>query len=230
VFLRINHHHLDAAAVNDTTPNGWNYFDVALPTPLSIAAGGEFICTFGFIPGYTWNANTDTLNNKNRLRFVSYEENGDNGGAGTYPSYTKWDWNCSFIQDDDDLYEGTPFIYTSTYSYNADYGYEHHWVEFLLTGTNISVGETVNNIATVKQNYPNPFEGTTTVDYALSESANVSVQVFNLTGAKVLDLNEGTKSAGSHNLTIDASNLDAGVYYYTFTANNSVITKKMVVL
>ena len=40
---------------------------------------------------------------------------------------------------------------------------------------------------------------------------------------------EGLQTVGNHQITIDASNLPAGVYYYTFTADKNSATKKMIV-
>jgi hypothetical protein len=48
-------------------------------------------------------------------------------------------------------------------------------------------------------------------------------------GAKVMEISEGVKAAGTHTIQLNASDLTSGVYYYTITAGNSQITKKMIV-
>jgi flagellar hook assembly protein FlgD len=63
----------------------------------------------------------------------------------------------------------------------------------------------------------------------LDKSATVSVNVYNVTGAQIMTISEGLQSAGSHQITLDGTNLPAGVYYYTFTADNNSVTKKMIV-
>jgi flagellar hook assembly protein FlgD len=63
----------------------------------------------------------------------------------------------------------------------------------------------------------------------LDKAANVSVAIYNVAGAQIMNLNEGLKSVGNHNMTINANNLPAGVYYYTLTADNYSVTKKMIV-
>ena len=95
--------------------------------------------------------------------------------------------------------------------------------------TNPGFSSAINNIATVSQNRPNPFSGTTTIDVRLTKSSNVVVEVMNVTGQKVMELNNGTLSAGSHSFQIDANQLSAGVYFYTVRAGNSSVTKKMIV-
>lgn len=86
----------------------------------------------------------------------------------------------------------------------------------------------VNNIS-VAQNVPNPFNGNTVISYNLNEASNVTLQVVDLTGKVVTTINEGNQNAGEHNLTIDGSTLAEGTYFYTFTAGEYRVTKKMVV-
>jgi hypothetical protein len=95
--------------------------------------------------------------------------------------------------------------------------------------TNPGFATQVNNIATVSQNRPNPFNGYTTIDVTLTESSNVVIEVLNITGQKVMELNNGTLNAGSHTFRIDGSQLSSGVYFYTVHAGNSSLTKKMIV-
>jgi hypothetical protein len=50
-----------------------------------------------------------------------------------------------------------------------------------------------------------------------------------MTGRKVADRSEGYKPAGKHSLTLQASGLDAGIYFYTLKAGQFKETKQMVV-
>lgn len=93
---------------------------------------------------------------------------------------------------------------------------------------NIESENEINNIS-VSQNVPNPFNGNTVISYNLNEASNVTLQVVDLTGKVVTTINEGNQNAGEHNLTIDGSTLAEGTYFYTFTAGEYRVTKKMVV-
>lgn len=80
------------------------------------------------------------------------------------------------------------------------------------------------------QNNPNPANGNTTIGYELSQSAsNVILKVLDAKGKEVLSFNEGAKSFGKHNITIDSSILSSGNYFYTIQADGKRFAKKMCV-
>ncbi len=88
--------------------------------------------------------------------------------------------------------------------------------------------EVAANTFTVSQNQPNPFTGTTTITVSSNTVAPVSIEVSNIMGQTVFTQNEGTVN-GSKEITIDASNLQAGIYFYTVTVGSESQTKKMMV-
>ncbi|MCD4773799.1 MAG: T9SS type A sorting domain-containing protein [Bacteroidales bacterium] len=81
----------------------------------------------------------------------------------------------------------------------------------------------------VSQNFPNPFTNTSIVSVNLTKAADLSLEVFNLTGQKVYEVSNGHSNAGTHNLVINAENLSSGIYFYTVNAGNNAITKKMII-
>jgi len=81
----------------------------------------------------------------------------------------------------------------------------------------------------VSQNYPNPASGQTSVKVNLTNSGELSLDVTNMMGQKVMDFTRGTCSAGNYSFTIDTRGLAPGVYFYTVTFNNEKVTKKMIV-
>lgn len=205
---------------------GWNYIEVGPSSPIDVMAGENVAIAYQFIPGYSYSV-TDTLNNRNYFTMVSYEEQGDN----TYPTYAPGDYNSSQICEDDSRFNpnsGWYGFYIPEWAYTQAYSFENHLVDFQLS-VNVGVNAAKENIISVSQNRPNPFNGTTAIDYNLTKAANVNVTVYNVAGAQIMNIAEGLKSAGNHNVNIDASNLPAGIYYYTFTADNYTVTKKMIV-
>lgn len=102
----------------------------------------------------------------------------------------------------------------------------------LVTGNagNPNATSTINAAgAELVQNIPNPFKGQTQINYSLKNAANVTIEVTDVTGRKVMELNEGSKSAGAYQVNLDASALKSGIYFYSLKAGNYVTTKKMVI-
>ena len=95
--------------------------------------------------------------------------------------------------------------------------------------TNPGLASTINNIVTVSQNRPNPFNEYTNIDVKLTQESDVVIEVISITGQKLLVLNNGKLSAGNHTFQINRSNLSAGVYFYTVHAGEYSVTKKMIV-
>ncbi len=93
----------------------------------------------------------------------------------------------------------------------------------------VNVNENVASTLEISQNYPNPFSGQTYVQVTLNESANLSMEVYTLTGQKVAMNDYGYKTAGSHTITIDGSQLTTGIYFYTISAGDNKVTRKMMV-
>lgn len=94
----------------------------------------------------------------------------------------------------------------------------------LIDGADIS-----STLSSLEQNYPNPFNSTTEIAFELADGSDVTIEVMDLTGRKVLDRNEGFRPAGKHQLTLSAAGLDAGIYYYTLKAGQFRQTKQMVI-
>jgi hypothetical protein len=63
----------------------------------------------------------------------------------------------------------------------------------------------------------------------LNASANVVVTITNLLGQQVKEAVNANYTAGAHTIKIDASNLNAGVYFYNVNAGGFVMTHKMIV-
>lgn len=80
------------------------------------------------------------------------------------------------------------------------------------------------------QNYPNPFNPVTSIKFSVPQSSQVTLKVFDVLGREVKTLVNEYKSAGSYNVSFNASNLASGLYIYTLRAGNNTLTKKMMLL
>ena len=81
---------------------------------------------------------------------------------------------------------------------------------------------------TLEQNYPNPFNPSTKIRYALDETAEVTLSVFDISGRLVDLLDAGTRAAGVYEATFDAGDLPSGTYVYRLEAGEYVETRSMV--
>lgn len=82
----------------------------------------------------------------------------------------------------------------------------------------------------LSQNFPNPFNPSTTISYQIPEAAKVEIKVYNLIGKEVAVLIDEQKPAGKHSINFEASQLPGGVYFYKITAGRYAETKKMILL
>ncbi|MDZ4698333.1 MAG: DUF5060 domain-containing protein [Rhodothermales bacterium] len=79
----------------------------------------------------------------------------------------------------------------------------------------------------LEANYPNPFNPSTVIRYALPEASVVRLEVFDLTGRSVAVLMDGPQPAGAHEVVFDATTLPSGVYLYRIEAGSFSKTMRM---
>ncbi len=75
--------------------------------------------------------------------------------------------------------------------------------------------------------YPNPINDNATVNFNLANATNVELTMNNVLGQKVYSSTLGQMSSGDHNVKIDASKFDAGIYFITLNVADGKITKKV---
>lgn len=99
----------------------------------------------------------------------------------------------------------------------------------------VNLGESNPYNFELLQNYPNPFNPATTISIGLPVKSDVTLDVYNIVGERVLSLYNGELAAGNYNYTVDASNLTSGIYIYVLNAvgedgKNSTLSRKMTLL
>jgi hypothetical protein len=96
-------------------------------------------------------------------------------------------------------------------------------------------GEGVPVEFALHENYPNPFNPTTTLRFDLPEVSDVTLTIYNMLGQRVRTFNMNDTPAGYHSIKWNATNdygeqVGAGVYLYQLQAKDFVKTRKMVLL
>ncbi len=97
-------------------------------------------------------------------------------------------------------------------------------VTIIENGTLISVGEnTIEQPQDFKlhQNFPNPFNPSTVINYELTSFSNVELKVYDILGNEVETLVNDLKQPGIHSVSFNGSSYPSGVYYYRLDVRNS---------
>lgn len=82
----------------------------------------------------------------------------------------------------------------------------------------------------LQQNYPNPFQASTTITFTLPAPAHVTLTVYNLLGQEVSTLLLATMSGSQHTVVWDASELPGGVYVYQLKTQDFVETRRLLLM
>jgi hypothetical protein len=87
----------------------------------------------------------------------------------------------------------------------------------------------------LEQNFPNPFNPGTSIQYAVGSQQFVSLEVYDVLGNEITTLVNEELSAGSYEVEFNSTGLihqalPSGIYFYQLRAGNYVETKKMILL
>ena len=82
----------------------------------------------------------------------------------------------------------------------------------------------------LKQNFPNPFNPSTTIEFDIPEPGYVSLKVFNIAGQEVATLVNNELSPGTRKIQWNAQNISSGLYFYRLETKGYIETKKLVVM
>jgi hypothetical protein len=208
-------------------------------------------------PYLTWNMNTvlasqgkDTVNTFTSVNSVKFtKEPGlmtelirwvlnkslDNKNKPTLNVTSNWNWTYDFHRHKLEYYFDT---LNCSYTASIDLGHAATdgsqigstlWAFKGLVAVQNTGGQVPEKFA-LNQNYPNPFNPSTTLEYSISKSSHVVLEVFNVLGQSVARLVDGELMAGTYKTIFDASKLSSGVYLYRLKAGDFVQTQKMVLM
>ena len=130
-----------------------------------------------------------------------------------------------------------PFTLTApapgTYTVNAGFkNPNRRWDSVTVNISVTDVGENPSNptVYMLYDNYPNPFNPSTTLKYSLSETSFTSIKIYDGIGNEVAVIVNEMKTAGTHQAIFTAVGLSSGVYYYTLRSGSFKETKKMILM
>lgn len=120
-------------------------------------------------------------------------------------------------------------------NHNLTYIYHDNGVVRGLTPefSNVTVSLLASELPTVYrlgQNFPNPFNPSTNIEFDLPKAGHVVMNVYNVLGQKVATPVDKHMEAGSHTVVYDGRNVASGVYFYSIESNEFSKTKKMMLV
>ena len=97
--------------------------------------------------------------------------------------------------------------------------------------TNIDQDASVPTTIALYQNFPNPFNPSTTFAFDLPHAGEVTMAIYNSLGMNVGSISKGVLPAGSHTILFDGRNLATGVYFYRLHVDGAILSiKKMMII
>ncbi len=82
----------------------------------------------------------------------------------------------------------------------------------------------------LEQNFPNPFNPSTTIQFSIPERSFVTLEIFNALGEKITTLVSEELNAGNHKYEWNPETQPGGVYFYKLSTNSFQQTKKLVLI
>jgi xylan 1,4-beta-xylosidase len=168
----------------------------------------------------------DSLDSKNKIAECSISNTGS------------WDVFITFTAKVLLPVSGNHDVYLRFRGTGSDKLFMLQWLTFVgKTSPASSVGESksgeVPGKFSLEQNFPNPFNPSTTVSYRLSAVSHVTLRIFDMLGREIVTLVNNEQAAGQYTAQWDAKNkngedLSSGVYFYQLRAGEFVSTNKMI--
>lgn len=93
----------------------------------------------------------------------------------------------------------------------------------------------IPSVVKLDNNYPNPFNPNTTIQYSIPNESTVTITVYDMLGKEINQLISQKRLAGNHSIQWNSTDHDGniasvGIYFYQLIADDFVITKKMVLM
>jgi hypothetical protein len=107
---------------------------------------------------------------------------------------------------------------------NADFG------SYVPLSVSENLGGQIPQTYSLSNNYPNPFNPTTHIEYALPKEDKVTLKIYNVIGQEVATLKNEIQKAGFYRVAFDGSKLSSGVYFYRLQTSAFNQVKKMLLV
>jgi len=210
---------LAQATFTGETTTGWQ--TVSFSSPVAISANTTYVAAYFSSQGYYVEDN------------LYFQNSGVTNG------------NLTALKDGVDGCNG-PYAYAASPTFpNQCYLSANYWVDPIFSTSGTGSGGALNgpilqalspdSTGTLAasyylgQNYPNPAEKSTSIDYSIPKDGKVQLLLLDVMGRRLKLLVDGPVSAGKHTFELNTSTLTKGVYFYQMISGNFKEVKRMVV-
>ncbi|KAA3606484.1 MAG: T9SS C-terminal target domain-containing protein [Calditrichaeota bacterium] len=188
----------------------------------------------------TWSTASETENegfnvyrktgDRNFIQIASYKSHNELLGQGN----TSFNSTYRFV-DNSKLQNNELYTYyisdVETNGLETKHEENSQTVKFVLGEENVNTKKEYK----LAQNFPNPFNPSTTISYQLAKDRKVQLKIYNLQGELVNELVNEKKNKGSHSVNWNGTDkygnqVSSGTYFYKLTAGNFTQTNKMILL
>jgi hypothetical protein len=80
------------------------------------------------------------------------------------------------------------------------------------------------------QNFPNPYNLSTTIQFHLPKESEISIDLYNVLGEKMQTLVNGIYSKGIYSINFSSGELSSGIYLYKMQTEKTSLTKKLIII
>ena len=108
-----------------------------------------------------------------------------------------------------------------------------YWDNFYFYSNPVGIddrSETLPLGFTLEQNFPNPFNPSTTIRFSMKHADHVVLKMFNIVGQEVVTLLDRQSNSGNHAVQFNANDFGSGTYFYSLTVGKQSSVKKMVLI
>jgi len=142
--------------------------------------------------------------------------------------------NVGYVKGNGNSVKPNNYSYSDTKLLKGEYNYRLKQIdyngnfEYYNLNNNVIISSPGNFF--ISQNYPNPSNPYSKVDFEIPDDGFVSLVVYDDVGRAIKTLVNGYKGSGYYSILIDGTNLSSGVYFYKLSSGNFVSVKKMVLV
>jgi plastocyanin len=200
-------------------PHSPNMAGMILAAPLPVELTSFSGVLSGNVVNLNWTTSTET-NNKGfeiqRKIAGNWESLSFVQGHGT----TTKEWVYSYKDNISSLYSNQIYYRLKQVDFNGAYEFSSEVEVSIFAPADFSLS----------QNFPNPFNPGTHINYNVQQNVHVLLKVYDSNGSEVTTLVDQNQIAGNYTLYFNASNFASGIYYYTISAGSFSDTKKMILI